>query len=407
MCFKSKIGLSQHERHARPKTRNAKKAAEAEQPAEVGGRKLTVWTVEELEQLSQFSAVYCHEKNVNVRLMEFFSGKTNKQISDARRRLETTVALNPQPDTVPVQPMPAEASTINAEPLEQGPAPRAEHMECEDWKDGLKTKIKVKYDIPSRWRDLAARMVEITDLGTTTCAIDSVCEALSEELTKEEKPTKTGVRRSSKCRHKKSYKTLLPNRVDKRRYAFAKCQELMNNCPKKLADAVAANDLSLLQLRPLPDTARTRELYSNLWGTIGPQQQKATSRMAVDVPTSKIFLPITPKEVECKIKRIAGSSAAGIDGIRKGSLKGKGTSIILARLFNLLLLKEVYPLAWKQNRTTLIPKAGKDPSDVKNWRPITISSMVGRIFSSLLDRRIRDVIQQTQRQKGFIKENNV
>lgn len=31
--------------------------------------------------------------------------------------------------------------------------------------------------------------------------------------------------------------------------------------------------------------------------------------------------------------------------------------------------------------------------------------MVGRIFSSLLDRRIRDVIQQTQRQKGFTKEN--
>lgn len=178
--------------------------------------------------------------------MEFFPGKTNKQISDARRRLKLTVALNLQPDTVPVQPMPAEASTINAEPLEQGPAPRVEHMECEDWKVVLKTEIKVKYDIPSRWQYLAARMVEMTELGTTTCAIDSVCEALSEELTKEERPTKTGVRRSSKCRSRKSYKTLPPNRVDKRRYAFAKCQELMNNCPKKLADAVAANNLSAL-----------------------------------------------------------------------------------------------------------------------------------------------------------------
>ncbi|KMQ93076.1 r2 protein [Lasius niger] len=79
--------------------------------------------------------------------------------------------------------------------------------------------------------------------------------------------------------------------------------------------------------------------------------------------------------------------------------------MVLAKLFNLLLLKEVYPKAWKQNRTTLIPKAGKDPSDVKNWRSITISSMTGRIFSSLLDHRIRGVVQQTQRQKGFTSEN--
>jgi len=127
--------------------------------------------------------------------------------------------------------------------------------------------------------------------------------------------------------------------------------------------------------------------------------------MVTTLHEKDIFLPITPIEIECKLRRISGSSAAGIDGINKSALRRKGASVILAKYFNLLFLNQAYPTACKQNRTTLIPKVGKDPSDIKNWRPITISSMIGRIFSFLLDRRIRDVIKQTPRQKGFTTEN--
>lgn len=71
----------------------------------------------------------------------------------------------------------------------------------------------------------------------------------------------------------------------------------------------------------------------------------------------------------------------------------------------MLLLTEYYPDRWKGNRTTLIPKDGKDLNDIKNWRPITIRSIIGRIFSGILDARLRLYIKQAVRQKGFIKED--
>lgn len=77
----------------------------------------------------------------------------------------------------------------------------------------------------------------------------------------------------------------------------------------------------------------------------------------------------------------------------------------MSKVYNILLYAGYYPKCWKINRTTLIPKAGKDLGDSKNWSPITIGSLMGRIFSSLIDCRLRDVIENHVRQKGFTSEN--
>lgn len=95
MKFDSKIGLSQHERHVHPDLRNIKRTAEASKPTEGAGRKLTIWTAEELEELERLDREFQGERNINVRLMEFFPGKTNKQISDARRRFRSPEPRSP------------------------------------------------------------------------------------------------------------------------------------------------------------------------------------------------------------------------------------------------------------------------------------------------------------------------
>lgn len=394
MAFSTKIGLGQHERHAYPKTRNAKRAALLEKPSEKGGRKLTVWTAEEIELLGQLNAEFSGERNINIKLMKSFPGKTNRQISYARRRLKplgnpaTRVEINSanlaedvvleEVSDAEIVPNIQEATAVSTPPVEDN-----------NWRDKIASEVRLLCDIPDKWAVLFNRLVEISYSETTSHnEINLICDSIAGELTKTQKPASDGISNGSKSR----------------KGGYANCQELMNNCPKKLADAVAANDFSLLQMRQAPDTNDTRELYVNIWGTPGPKQE-ATDQEVIAIETKDIFRPITPAEVEQKVKRIANSSAAGPDGVRKSHLRGKGVSIILAKLFNLLLLTEVYPAAWKQNRTTLIPKAGKDPCDVKNWRPITISSMLGRIFSALIDHRIREVIQHNERQKGFTQEN--
>ena len=71
----------------------------------------------------------------------------------------------------------------------------------------------------------------------------------------------------------------------------------------------------------------------------------------------------------------------------------------------MLVLMGHYPEPWKMNRTTLIPKAGKDAKDIKNWKPITIASMLSRIFSAIIDRRLSASITQNVRQKGFTSDD--
>jgi len=218
-------------------------------------------------------------------------------------------------------------------------------------------------------------LTELASESLTEKSIDRIYERLIQDIVNtkvqsqrgenDAKMSTTKIKRSRKARDKPL------NRAQKRRYAFAKCQELINKCPKKLADVVAANDLSLMQVRQVSSKDDTRNLYTNLWGVPGPEQETLYQESPT-VAIGWIFTPILPVEVENKLKKIPNSSAAGVDGLSKMELKKKGISIMLAKLFNVLLLKQIYPSAWKQNRTTLIPKAGKDTNDITNWRPITI-----------------------------------
>ena len=56
------------------------------------------------------------------------------------------------------------------------------------------------------------------------------------------------------------------------------------------------------------------------------------------------------------------------------------------------------------NRTTLLPKEGKDLTDVTNFRPITIGSILSRLYRGIIDGKVRKVLRFTPRQKGFVCE---
>lgn len=82
-----------------------------------------------------------------------------------------------------------------------------------------------------------------------------------------------------------------------------------------------------------------------------------------------------------------------------------GVPAIIAKVYNILCFSFYFPTTWKENRTNLAPKENKDSSKVENWRPVIIGPILGRIFLSILDARIRMVIVQSLRQKGFTSEN--
>ncbi|XP_076478994.1 uncharacterized protein LOC143303384 [Bombus vancouverensis nearcticus] len=158
-------------------------------------------------------------------------------------------------------------------------------------------------------------------------------------------------------------------------------------------------------LRDLPDAEEVRRLYVDLWGQTGPVEAPVPGSRASELSLCEVFPPIAVEDVAEKLSKIRMKAAAGPDGFQKEHLLIPGLPTILAILYNILLYCSYFPPIWKENRTTLIPKPNKSSSLIENWRPITIGPILGRIFSSIIDGRIRRGIVLNPRQKGFTAES--
>ncbi|GFT64734.1 retrovirus-related Pol polyprotein from type-1 retrotransposable element R2, partial [Nephila pilipes] len=63
--------------------------------------------------------------------------------------------------------------------------------------------------------------------------------------------------------------------------------------------------------------------------------------------------------------------------------------IIISKIFNICIKFKDVPSSWKHSTCILIPKKG-DVSSILNWRPITLSNSIYKLFSKCLARRLQD-----------------
>ncbi|MGL5774892.1 MAG: RNA-directed DNA polymerase, partial [Aeromonas veronii] len=114
--------------------------------------------------------------------------------------------------------------------------------------------------------------------------------------------------------------------------------------------------------------------------------------------------PISVNEVERCLKQVANASAPGPDRIRKQDILAWDPECEeLSHMFNVWWITGVIPKCFKQCRTVLIPKTSDQGAlmEIGNWRPITIGSMVLRLFSRVLTKRLVDTCPLHPRQRGF------
>ena len=240
-------------------------------------------------------------------------------------------------------------------------------------------------------------LVEAEIMTLTQADVNDLCGELTALFTKQEPGGRPRNRRRRRC--------VAPDRGRRKRIAFAKCQELYKKCPSKIAEVLLSGDLGELSWDPpvnKPKAEKFVELYGALWGTCGKY-----SGTEVEADTSSgVPFGVTPKDVKTRLKKIKKNSAKGPDGVGKADIIGvTGHANILAKFYNVILISGLYPDDWRRNRTTFIPKNGKDNSKAEHYRPITISSMISRVYSGVLDGKLRSTVAYNQRQKGFVSES--
>jgi hypothetical protein len=149
-------------------------------------------------------------------------------------------------------------------------------------------------------------------------------------------------------------------------------------------------------------------LYKELWGNrttvVQPLAKKLES--GGEARELETLMPaVSTQEINKLIKRLKKDTAPGPDGIKKAHITSRTTLEILRLYFNLVLVSKTQPTEWRQNRTRLLLKEGKDSQRAENYRPVTIGSLLNRLYWGLMDERLRSEVRLTPRQKGFVSED--
>jgi len=352
----------------------------------------------------------------NQLISEEMGDKTPKQVSDKRGQpsfknwnvvspepqLEVSEAQAEEPPDG-VAPVPADI-TDNEEPGRQALAPpdpvaTEEHPAPAEW---LRQMVQHLSDSPLPEDETLAEIMRPLTKTQSHATVNRVYSALVAYIKSNAKPPPPRLR---------ARKRRGAGRVNHARFVYARTQQLYQKNPSILSKHAVRGTDFLAPTTGNLKAADVGQLYEGLWGTKQEQIVFPEVLPQDEIPAQDFLLPFTWVEVQRRVRRFKRKTAAGLDGIRREDLIGENMVTALTLLLNAVMAGRKLPEDWNENRTTLIPKEGKDPSKVVNYRPITVSSLISRLFWSLIDQRLRRVIPLSPRQKGFVPEagcfNNV
>ena len=126
---------------------------------------------------------------------------------------------------------------------------------------------------------------------------------------------------------------------------------------------------------------------------------------------------ITEYEIEDSIKNLKNNKAKGYDGVSNEYIKHSANKFmpLYIKLFNLILETGIIPKAWGYGIIHPIYKKKGDPKSPKSYRPITLTSALGKVFTSIIDTRLRifanshEIISMAQAgfRKGYSTTDNI
>lgn len=219
-------------------------------------------------------------------------------------------------------------------------------------------------------------------------------EYLCEGAQKEQK--KGGNKKDDPSPLPKTQPRKLPKRRLNKHQKFKSMQSLFHKNRRRLADQLFEKEVDVNESPSVEDIDQT---YGRMFASESPEDKASFLRIPCK---SRIYYPVSCPEIESALAGPGGKSA-GPDALSHSDCKRMGIEN-LSILFNLFLFCQDIPSTLKNSRTTLIPKKG-DLKEAKNWRPITVSSILLRVFHKVLSRRLAKVVDLHPAQQAFIPQD--
>ena len=133
------------------------------------------------------------------------------------------------------------------------------------------------------------------------------------------------------------------------------------------------------------------------------------SNVGLNCENESLNCDFTASEIERGVLKLKNSKSPGIDGIKNEYIKlakAKMTPVYVS-LFNLILRSGAIPEQWSIAKIKPIYKNKGDRNDPDNYRPISLISCLGKLFTSLLSDRLSAFLEDNEilynNQAGFRK----
>ena len=116
--------------------------------------------------------------------------------------------------------------------------------------------------------------------------------------------------------------------------------------------------------------------------------------------------PLLLEEIESVLKNMKHNKTPGIDGFSAEFFKvfWNKLKFFILRVLNSSYTKGILPLSLRQCIITCLPKGDKPRERLKNWRPISLLSVVYKLASAAIANRIKKILPKiiSSTQTGFI-----
>ena len=178
---------------------------------------------------------------------------------------------------------------------------------------------------------------------------------------------------------------------------YRRVQNLYSRRRKQLATEIL--DCKLVSTKCDIDPQIVQETYEGRFG--GESQEVKLSKYPKAKPADNDMLlrPISQQEIQKAYPRAKKDSASGPDGIGLKKLKKLDPQFAMtSNLYNVWLYTGKVQIEIKENRSILHPKGTTGLDDVDNWRPLTISSIMLRLYTNILAKRVAKDVPLNPRQ---------
>ena len=200
-----------------------------------------------------------------------------------------------------------------------------------------------------------------------------------------------------KAAKRKYFSENLETSAKNQRKTWKLLNELLSKQPSK--SAVAEIKLVDKVLGAAPDIAEALNThFTNVGANLArgiPSTSVDPLSYLIDTESSFSFQKITANDVANLISKLDTKKATGLDNIPGKFLKMAGDIVApsLSAIFNQSMSTGIFPFDWKKARVTPIFKNG-NKTDPNNYRPISVISLVAKIFEKLIHDQIYEYLNK-------------